>query len=107
MNATNSCALMDELRPDGAPHKKQIQFIKDRPGHDSPWRYAVDTTKLSERHGVVLSKSFKDGLYETVSWYVKHYDWLLYVLDEKYRSDGERCLNELKSSNQAASEHDK
>jgi len=40
MNATNSCALMDELRPNGAPHKKQIQFVKDRLGHDR--RYAIN-----------------------------------------------------------------
>ena len=34
------CAIMDELRPAGAPHDRLITFVADRPGHDQ--RYAID-----------------------------------------------------------------
>jgi len=55
MNATNSCALMDELRPEGAPHKKQIQFVKDRPGHDR--RYVIDVSKMKRELGYAIKSN--------------------------------------------------
>ena len=73
MNATNSCALMDELRPEGAPHKKQIQFVKDRPGHD--WRYAIDASKIKQELGFVTKSNFRVKLLETVVWFLNHESW--------------------------------
>ena len=32
------CTLMDQLRPQGAPHARLITLVSDRPGHDR--RYA-------------------------------------------------------------------
>jgi dTDP-glucose 4,6-dehydratase len=43
------CALMDELRPQGAPHARLITFVPDRPGHDL--RYAIDASKIARELG--------------------------------------------------------
>lgn len=51
-----------------------ISFIEDpRPGHD--FRYSVDTTKL-ERLGWKPSYKFKEGIAETVQWYMNN-QWFL------------------------------
>lgn len=51
-----------------------ISFIEDpRPGHD--FRYAIDTTKLRSLDWKQKYK-FKDGLSETVEWYMKNQWWL-------------------------------
>jgi dTDP-glucose 4,6-dehydratase len=44
-----------------------ITFVTDRPGHDR--RYAIDAAKLANL-GWKPSRSFADGLDETVRWYV-------------------------------------
>ncbi|PWV57731.1 dTDP-glucose 4,6-dehydratase, partial [Plasticicumulans acidivorans] len=38
------CRLLDERRPQSAPHERLISFVTDRPGHD--WRYAIDARKM-------------------------------------------------------------
>lgn len=53
--------------------KKQIVFIKDRPGHD--WRYAIDHSKITKELGWRPEKSFSEGLKETISWYLEHKEW--------------------------------
>ena len=44
-----------------------ITFIKDRPGHDI--RYAVDNQKITKNLDWRPTRSFVDGLYNTVIWY--------------------------------------
>ncbi len=66
------CALLDERRPDGAPHADLITFVTDRPGHDR--RYAVDTAKI-ERIGWRPRQSLATGLAATVDWTLAHPDW--------------------------------
>jgi len=73
MNATNSCALMDELRPNGAPHKKQIQFVKGRLGHDR--RYAINASKIKRELGFATISEFRKMLHETVVWFLNHELW--------------------------------
>lgn len=46
-----------------------IQFVNDRPGHD--FRYSVDSSKL-RNIGWKPDNKFKNGLYNTVSWYEKN-----------------------------------
>ncbi|MBC7736800.1 MAG: dTDP-glucose 4,6-dehydratase, partial [Candidatus Saccharibacteria bacterium] len=43
------CALLDEMRPGGAPHARLIEFVTDRPGHDA--RYAIDPTRIRTELG--------------------------------------------------------
>lgn len=67
------CALMDEHRPKGGPHRNLIKFVADRPGHDR--RYAIDATKLETELGWRASETFATGIAKTVKWYIDHEDW--------------------------------
>ncbi len=67
------CALLDQLRPDGAPHSRLITPVADRPGHDR--RYAIDPTRISRELGWQPRHGFAEGLEATVRWYVDHLDW--------------------------------
>jgi dTDP-glucose 4,6-dehydratase len=69
--AKKICAIMDEHRPQRAPHARLITFVTDRPGHD--WRYAINATKMK----VVLHwqpvETFETGIVKTVGWYLERY----------------------------------
>lgn len=79
------CRLLDARRPraDGQPRESQIAYVKDRPGHDR--RYAIDASKLKSELGWAPSRSFEQGIEETVDWYLQHQDWVQRVLDGSYR----------------------
>ena len=62
------CALLDGLRPEGAPHARLITPVRDRPGHDR--RYAIDPTKISTELGWQPYHSFEEGLETTVGWFL-------------------------------------
>jgi dTDP-glucose 4,6-dehydratase len=66
------CALMDELHPQGNPHRNLIQYVADRPGHDR--RYALDTGKIEKEIGWKARENFSSGLEKTVRWYLAHAD---------------------------------
>ncbi|SDD11181.1 dTDP-glucose 4,6-dehydratase [Aquimonas voraii] len=89
------CRLLDARRPraDGAPRESQITYVKDRPGHDR--RYAIDASKLKSELGWTPSRSFEQGIEETVDWYLQHQDWVQRVLDGSYRLErigrGDAC----------------
>jgi dTDP-glucose 4,6-dehydratase len=67
------CTLMDQLRPQGAPHARLITRVSDRPGHDR--RYAIDASKISRELGWQPRHSFEQGLEATVRWYLDNLDW--------------------------------
>ena len=48
------CALLDEMRPAGAPHDRLITFVTDRPGHDA--RYAIDPTRIRDGTGLAARR---------------------------------------------------
>jgi dTDP-glucose 4,6-dehydratase len=50
-----------------------IQFVADRPGHDS--RHAIDATKLRSKIGWKPLKDFDHALAETIDWYAKNRSW--------------------------------
>ncbi len=81
------CALLDELRPQGAPHARLITMVNDRPGHDR--RYAIDPARISRELGWQPRNAFRAGLYTTVRWYLEHLDWCEAVRDRAGYS-GER-----------------
>jgi dTDP-glucose 4,6-dehydratase len=70
---TQVCAIMDRMRPDGAPHARLITFVADRPGHDR--RYAIDATKLEAELGWRARETFETGIEKTVAWYLANEDW--------------------------------
>ena len=81
------CALLDQLRPDGAPHSRLITPVADRPGHDR--RYAIDPTRISRELGWQPRHGFAEGLEATVRWYVDHLDWC-HEVRERAGYGGER-----------------
>ena len=54
--------------------EKLIEYVKDRPGHD--WRYALDVKKIKTELGWHPKISFREGLIDTVKWYMDNSDWL-------------------------------
>ncbi len=67
------CAILDELRPENAPHGRLITFVADRPGHDR--RYAIDPTRIREELGWRPSVTLQEGLARTVAWYLNNEIW--------------------------------
>lgn len=67
------CNLLDELRPQGAPHAGLITPVADRPGHDR--RYAIDPTRISSELGWRPAHAFEQSLATTVNWYLDNLAW--------------------------------
>jgi len=78
------CTMLDELRPDTAPHARLIQFVKDRPGHDR--RYAMNAGKIAAELGWRPAERFETGLRKAVEWYLGHMDWVENVTSGAYRN---------------------
>ena len=83
------CALLDQKRPQNAPHDQLITFVTDRPGHDR--RYAIDPTRIREELGWRPSVTIDEGLAKTVDWYLANEDWWRPLLDRQ--GVGERLGN--------------
>ena len=67
------CAILDEMRPGGAPHERLIEFVTDRPGHDA--RYAIDPARIRAELGWRPSVTLREGLERTVAWYLDNEAW--------------------------------
>ena len=70
------CSILDEFEPkiDQSSYVSQIEFVRDRPGHD--FRYAINSTKIKEDLGVTFENDLENGLRKTVKWYLENRDWL-------------------------------
>lgn len=79
------CAILDELRPkSGGSYTDQINFVKDRPGHDR--RYAIDASKIEHELGWSPSETFETGIRKTVQWYLENTAWIDGVQSGSYRA---------------------
>ncbi len=67
------CALLDEMRPSGAPHARLINFVADRPGHDQ--RYAMDASRITGELGWRPTVTLEEGLRRTVRWFLDNEAW--------------------------------
>ena len=67
------CTLMDQLRPQGAPHARLITLVSDRPGHDR--RYSIDPTLIQDELRWQPRRTFEQGLESTVRWFLDNLDW--------------------------------
>ena len=52
-----------------------VEFVQDRKGHD--FRYAIDNSKLIGKIGQQSQIDFKQGLMETIDWYLANPEWLV------------------------------
>ena len=75
--------LLDKLRPKEKSYKKQIEFVKDRPGHDL--RYGMNIAKIKKQLQFSPLVDIKKGLELTISWYLQHQDWLDRVTSGNYQ----------------------
>lgn len=69
------CGILDEIKPKGHNKKyiEQIEFVKDRPGHD--YRYAISTKKIKSDFGWEPKQSFETGIFKTAEWYINNSKW--------------------------------
>lgn len=81
------CKIVDRLRPilPHAPSNSLIQYVTDRPGHDR--RYAINTAKIRRKLGWKPAIKFKQGLEQTVQWYLDNPEWIERVTTGKYRRE--------------------
>jgi dTDP-glucose 4,6-dehydratase len=79
------CKLLDERRPEKAPHDQLKTFVKDRPGHDR--RYAIDCSKIKEELGWEPCYSFEEGIAQTVDWYLENSTWCENVTSGNYQRE--------------------
>jgi dTDP-glucose 4,6-dehydratase len=79
------CRTLDELRSSasGASYAAQVEFVKDRPGHDR--RYAIDATLIERELGWRPAETFDTGIRKTVLWYLEHPEWIAGVTSGNYR----------------------
>jgi dTDP-glucose 4,6-dehydratase len=78
------CSLLDARVPrkDGKPYASQIEFVRDRPGHDR--RYAIDCAKIQRELGWKPAESFETGLAKTVDWFIANKAWCGEITAKRY-----------------------
>ena len=59
-----------------------IRYVKDRPGHDR--RYAIDNTKITTELGWKPAYTFKQGMKETIEWYLDNTGWIENIVNGNY-----------------------
>ncbi|MDH4232069.1 MAG: dTDP-glucose 4,6-dehydratase [Nitrospirota bacterium] len=88
------CDILEELLPlkdnpaaqKQAPHITRysdlVTFVTDRPGHDR--RYAINCDKIKQELGWRQKYDFKNGLRNTVLWYIHNGKWVEGVRSGEY-----------------------
>ena len=72
--ANTICDLLDRLVPNKTPYRYQINFVKDRAGHD--FRYAINANKIQNELGWEAEENFESGILKTIEWYLNNKDQL-------------------------------
>ena len=78
-------------REDGSS-LKLITYVEDRIGHD--FRYAIDSSKLTNELGWEPLIKFEDGIEKTVKWYLKNKDWLKKITSGEYQDYYNKMYNQ-------------
>jgi dTDP-glucose 4,6-dehydratase len=78
------CDILDELSPEGAPHRRLIEYVADRPGHDR--RYAIDSSRLNHRLGWQPETDLQAGLRQTCEWFLDQWR------DDGWPAEGRKSL---------------
>ena len=83
------CDVLDQtidaaMRPQGfKQYKDLVTFVEDRPGHD--FRYSIDASKMRDELGWQPTATPRNGLEQTIAWYLTNEDWWARILDGRYR----------------------
>jgi len=90
------CRILEKAAPRDsgtAPYETLIQYVTDRPGHDT--RYAIKADKIERELGWAPRETFETGLEKTVNWYLNNRSWWQRVLDGSYRLErlGDKSLS--------------
>lgn len=67
------CDVLDQMVPGQTRRRSLITLVRDRPGHDL--RYAIDASKAHNELGWKPSRTFEDGIEQTVQWYLESRTW--------------------------------
>ena len=59
-----------------------IRHVTDRKGHDL--RYAIDPSKISSELGWKPETMFKDGIKQTIDWYLSNEEWWKDIISGEY-----------------------
>jgi len=66
----------------GKDWDENVQYVKDRPGHDR--RYAIDATKMKRELGWSPKHKFEEAIQTTIQWYKDHEDWWRAIKSGEY-----------------------
>ena len=83
----DECENIEVIELTGA-EKSQIEYVKDRPGHDR--RYSLSSEKLKRELGWEAQVHFAEGLERTVRWYRDNEEWWGPIRSGEYREYYER-----------------
>ena len=82
---TTICDYLDKSLGliDGQSRRQLIKYVSDRPGHD--WRYAIAPEKIRREVRWEHSVDFKNGIAETIEWYLNNQGWVNDIETGKYQ----------------------
>jgi len=85
LNLVKEIAALMDKKTGRTPGESEslIRFVKDRPGHD--FRYAIDSSKLQNELGWSPKMSFREGLNQTIDWYLDNENWVKHVVSGEYQ----------------------
>jgi dTDP-glucose 4,6-dehydratase len=58
--------------------------VTDGTGHDH--RYGIDASKAKRELGWEPQVNFRDGLRQTIDWYLANSEWIAHIKSGEYRS---------------------
>jgi dTDP-glucose 4,6-dehydratase len=76
------CDHLDGVRAGPRPHRSNIAFVTDRPGHDQ--RYAMSIEKVARVFSWAPRTRFLEGLPATIDWYLENGPWWQSIMDRGY-----------------------
>jgi dTDP-glucose 4,6-dehydratase len=85
---TNRTITDTILREMGRNWDDNVQYVKDRPGHDR--RYAIDAGKMKRELGWEPRHRFADAIKTTIQWYREHESWWRSIKSGEYLKYYER-----------------
>lgn len=76
------CLILDKHCPNERyRYSDLIEFVEDRPGHDT--RYAIDIKRIKEELGWSPILKFEEGLEKTILWYLNNKEWWQSILKKQ------------------------